>query len=149
MGGRNATVGRLQRLPHPDQGSMLTQPSEKTVTVSDADLVRLASKPLAFMLRYVMRHKVQHAVIMLSVIVAVGCAVGSSYAVNFLVDTLNAGQDGKMGPVWKAVALLGGLIAFDNMAWRVGGWVSTHAFVTVTGDLRRDLFRHLTGHAPS
>ena len=27
--------------------------------------------------------------------------------------------------------------------------MSTHAFVAVTGDLRRDLFRHLTGHAPS
>ena len=33
--------------------------------------------------------------------------------------------------------------------WRLGGWTATHTFVDVTGDLRRDLFRHLTGHAPS
>jgi ATP-binding cassette, subfamily B, bacterial len=125
------------------------QPVDHSVTVSDADLVRLARKPMAFMFRYVMRHKIQHAAIMLSVILAVGCAVGSSYAVNFLVDTLNAHKDGPMPPVWRAVGLLGGLIACDNMAWRIGGWVSTYAFVTVTGDLRRDLFRHLTGHAPS
>src|SRR5262249_16377902 len=27
--------------------------------------------------------------------------------------------------------------------------IAAHAFVRVTGDLRSDLFRHLTGHAPS
>ena len=119
------------------------------VTISDADLVRLARQPMAFMFRYVMRHKFQHTAIMLSVILAVGCAVGSSYAVRYLVDTLNRHANGQMPPVWAAVGFLGGLIAFDNMAWRIGGWISTTAFVTVTGDLRRDLFRHLTGHAPS
>ena len=119
------------------------------VTISDADLVRLARKPMAFMFRYVLRHKLQHFAILLSVVLAVGCAVGSSYAVNYLVDTLNAHRNGPMPPVWAAVGFLGGLIAFDNMAWRIGGWISTYAFVTVTGDLRRDLFRHLTGHAPS
>ncbi len=132
----------------------VARPADASVTVSDADLVRLAGRPMAFMTRYVMHHKLQHAAIMLSVVLAVGCAVGSSYAVNYLVDTLNAHQGsahqaGRMGPVWRAVIFLGGLIALDNMSWRIGGWVSTHAFVTVTGDLRRDLFRHLTGHAPS
>jgi ATP-binding cassette subfamily B protein len=33
--------------------------------------------------------------------------------------------------------------------WRVASWISTYTFVAVTGDLRRDLFRHLTGQAPS
>src|SRR5262249_12086380 len=28
-------------------------------------------------------------------------------------------------------------------------WIASYTFVAVTGDLRRDLFRHLTGHAPS
>ena len=128
---------------------MPTHAADKQVTISDADLVRLARQPLAFMFRYLLRHKLAHLGILLSVIVAVGCAVGSSYAVNYLVDTLNSHANGPMGPVWGAVGFLGGLIAFDNMAWRLGGWISTTAFVTVTGDLRRDLFRHLTGHAPS
>ncbi|MCQ8278956.1 ABC transporter ATP-binding protein/permease [Acetobacteraceae bacterium KSS8] len=121
----------------------------ESVTVSDSDLIRLAPKPLAFMFRYVMHHKLQHGIILASVVVAVSAVVGSSYAVNHLVDTLNAYRGGSMRPVWLAVAMLAILIAVDNLAWRVGGWVATYAFVQVTGDLRRDLFRHLTGHAPS
>ena len=31
--------------------------------------------------------------------------------------------------------------------WRVAVWIANYAFVAVTGDLRRDLFRHLTGHS--
>ena len=41
------------------------------------------------------------------------------------------------------------LIAADNLLWRLAGWVASFTFVRVTGDLRRDLFRHLTGHSPS
>ena len=41
------------------------------------------------------------------------------------------------------------LVAADNLLWRLAGWISSHAFVGVTGDLRGELFRHLTGHAPS
>ena len=37
------------------------------------------------------------------------------------------------------------LIAADNLLWRVASWIANYAFVGVTGDLRRDLFRHLTG----
>src|SRR5207302_6746605 len=50
---------------------------------------------------------------------------------------------------WVAFALLLSLIAADNLLWRVASWVASHTFVAVTGDLRSDLFRHLTGHAPS
>ncbi len=121
----------------------------EAVTIDDADLIRLAPRPLAFMARYVLHHKLQHALILLSVVVAVVAVVGSSYAVHYLVDTLTGYRGGPMRPVWIAVGLLGLLICVDNLAWRVGGWVATHAFVAVTGDLRRDLFRHLTGHAPS
>ena len=121
----------------------------EAVTIDDADLIRLAPRPLAFMARYVLHHKLQHALILFSVVVAVIAVVGSSYAVHYLVDTLTSYRGGPMRPVWIAVGLLGLLICVDNLAWRVGGWVATHAFVAVTGDLRRDLFRHLTGHAPS
>lgn len=40
-------------------------------------------------------------------------------------------------------------VAADNLAWRVGGFVAARTFVKVTGDIRRDLFGHLAGHAPS
>ena len=29
------------------------------------------------------------------------------------------------------------LVAGDNLLWRLAGWVSTHAFVAVGGDMRR------------
>ena len=51
--------------------------------------------------------------------------------------------------VWTAFLLLGALIAGDNLLWRLASWIANFAFVGVTGDLRRDLFRHLTGHSPS
>jgi ATP-binding cassette subfamily B protein len=96
------------------------------------------------MLGYVRRHLWAHAVMAASVVVAVACSVGSQYAVRDLVDALTG-----HGTVWLAFAMLAGLIAADNLSWRLGGWVATHVLVRVTGDIRRDLFRHLTGHGPA
>ncbi len=90
-------------------------------------------------------HLAGHVVVLTSVVLAVGCSVASQYSVKHLVDTLTAGAH---GPVWGAFFLLAGLIAADNLLWRVGGWIASHSFVSVTGDLRRDLFQHLTGHSP-
>ena len=56
-----------------------------------------------------------------------------------------AGQD----KVWGGFALLCGLVAADNLLWRVGGYAAHRTFVAVTGDIRRDLFTHLSGHSPS
>jgi ATP-binding cassette subfamily B protein len=95
---------------------------------------------------YIRRHGVAHGVVLLSVVLAVGCSIASQYGVKHLVDTLTAG---KHGPVWTAFYILAGLICADNMLWRVGGWTAARCFVAVTGDIRRDLFHHLTGHAPS
>ena len=112
----------------------------------DPQPVDVSQRPLAFIGRYVRRHAVGHGIVLLSVVAAVGCSIGSQYSVKHLVDTLTAGAH---GPVWTAFFLLAGLIAADNMLWRIGGWVASHAFVAVTGDLRRDLFHHLTGHSPA
>ena len=37
----------------------------------------------------------------------------------------------------------------DNLLWRLAGWIAARAFVELSGDLRLDLFEHLSGHAPS
>ncbi|HEY2529219.1 MAG TPA: ABC transporter ATP-binding protein [Xanthobacteraceae bacterium] len=111
-----------------------------------ADLCDYASRPLAFLFRYVRRRPLSHAVILGAVLAAVACSVGTQYGVKFLVDTLSHGEsDG----VWIAFALLGSLIAADNLLWRIASWIANFTFVGVTGDLRRDLFRHLTGHSPA
>jgi len=108
-----------------------------------------ANRSLAFIVHYVLRRAPSHAIVMVSVLTAVGCAIASQYAIKHLIDVLS-GQSGHSNDttVWSAFALLTGLVAADNLTWRVGGWAASHAFVTVSGDLRRDLFRHLTGHAP-
>jgi ATP-binding cassette subfamily B protein len=105
-----------------------------------------AHHPINFMLRYVKKRALGHATVLLSVLAGVGCSVASQYAVKHLVDVLAGGP---AGPIWTAFSILAGLIAADNLLWRVGGWSATHTFVAVTGDIRRDLFQHLTGHAPA
>ena len=115
------------------------------MSVGDPKRFDISERPIAFMLRYVRRHLVGHVTVLISVILAVGCSIASQYSVKHLVDTLTAGAH---GPVWTAFFLLAALIAADNLLWRLGGWVASHSFVLVTGDLRRDLFQHLTGHSP-
>lgn len=110
-------------------------------------LCRYASRPFAFLGRYVRLHPLSHTVILISVLGAVGCSVSTQYGVKALVDALSRGPGNGHAAVWGAFALLVSLIAADNFLWRVAGWVASDSFVRVTGDLRRDLFRHLTGHA--
>jgi ATP-binding cassette subfamily B protein len=107
-------------------------------------LEEATNSPLRFILGYVRAHRIGHAVILASVAAGVGCSIGSHYAVKNLVDVLSGGP---AAPIWAAFILLGGLIAADNLSWRVGGWAATKTFVRVTGDIRRDLFGHLTGHS--
>ncbi|MFT8776072.1 MAG: ABC transporter ATP-binding protein [Gluconacetobacter liquefaciens] len=121
--------------------------TETRTTISDDQLVHYPGRPLAFVFRYARGHALLHAVIFLSVMVAVACTVGATYATRFLVDTMTAHGVGDMPPVWNAVVALVVVIAFDNMSWRVAGWFATYAFVDMTGDVRRDLFRYLTGHS--
>src|SRR3982074_1140692 len=107
-----------------------------------------AHRPLPFVLRYLRQRLAAHVVILSAVIAAVACSVGTQYGVKFLVDSLSAGP-AHAGGVWLAFVFLMSLIAADNFLWRIASWTASFTFVGVTGDLRRDIFRHLTGHAPS
>ncbi|WP_050423403.1 ABC transporter ATP-binding protein [Bradyrhizobium tropiciagri] len=107
-----------------------------------------AHRPFPFVLRYLRRRLPSHVVILSAVVAAVACSVGTQYGVKNLVDALSAGPSAANG-VWLAFALLMSLIAADNFMWRIASWTASYTFVSVTGDLRRDMFRHLTGHAPS
>src|SRR6266436_3418781 len=115
------------------------------------DACRYSDRPLAFLARYVRRRPVAHAAIATAVVAAVGCSVGAQYGVKVLVDTLAGGLyvGTHARDAWLGFLLLATLIAADNLLWRVASWIASYIFVAVTGDLRRDLFRHLTGHAPS
>jgi ATP-binding cassette, subfamily B, bacterial len=112
------------------------------------DISRYADRPFAFVAHYLRQRKVSHAIIFGTVLAAVVCSVGTQYGVKFLVDSLSAGPQ-ISNAVWTAFILLASLIAADNLLWRVASWIAASAFVGVTGDVRKDLFRYLTGHAPS
>jgi ATP-binding cassette, subfamily B, bacterial len=112
------------------------------------NLSAYADRPIAFFTRYVRLHRFAHAVILLAVAAAVVCAVMTQYGVKLLVDTLSQ-AGASASAVWFAFGVLVVLIASDNLLWRLAAWVGHSTFVAVTGDARRDLFRHLTGHAPS
>jgi len=111
-------------------------------------LSRYANHPVAFVLRYLRQRSASHAVIVASVVVAVTCSVGTQYGVKYLVDGLSSGA-ARAANVWLAFGFLISLIAADNFLWRIASWTASFTFVGVTGDLRRDIFRHLTGHSPN
>jgi ATP-binding cassette subfamily B protein len=111
-----------------------------------SNLARYSGRPFVFVAHYLRSRLLSHSVIIGTVTAAVVCSVGTQYGVKYLVDSLASGVP---HAVWQAFLLLVSLIAADNLLWRVATWVASGAFVNVTGDLRRDLFRHLSGHAPS
>jgi ATP-binding cassette, subfamily B, bacterial len=109
-------------------------------------LPRYASRGASrFLLHYACRRPWSHLVVLSSVLSAVACAIGSQYGVKNLVDVLGSGHPGDV-PLWGAVAILLALVAGDNLLWRLAGFVASYAFVAVGGDLRLDLFDHLSGH---
>ena len=110
------------------------------------DLSPLASRPFAFLFRYVARRPIAHAAILAAVVGAAACSVSTQYGVKSLIDALS-GSHSEM--VWVAFALLVGLMAADNFLWRLAGWIASYAFVAASGELRGELFRHITDHAPS
>jgi ATP-binding cassette, subfamily B, bacterial len=113
------------------------------------DACRYVDRPFAFILRYVRLRTFSHAVIVAAVLAAVACSVTTQYGLKYLVDTLASGPAAAARGIWLAFLFLVLLIAADNLLWRLGGWVASFTFVRVTGDLRSDLFRHLTGHSPN
>jgi ATP-binding cassette, subfamily B, bacterial len=113
-----------------------------------SDLCHYRHRPVALIARYVIRRLTSHAAILLAVLGAVTCAIGVQYGVKRLVDVLAQTPKFEVNP-WPPFFLLVSLIAGDNLLWRVAGWVASSTFVKVTGDVRSELFRHLTGHAPA
>lgn len=111
-------------------------------------LSRYAGRPLSLIWRYVARHKLAHGVLLLSIVAATGCALAAQLGIRNLIDALPAGHAHPQRVVYAFIVLVA-LIFSDNLLWRIGGWVSAHAFVAVTGDIRQDMFEYLAGHAPS
>ena len=111
------------------------------------DLSSYRGRPYQFIGRFIAAYPYAHFGIGAAVVAAVFCSVSTQYGVKFLVDALAGSASQSM--VWIGFALLAGLIAADNLLWRVASWIANTTFVDVSGAVRRTLFRYLTGHAPS
>ena len=111
------------------------------------ELCKYANRPFAFIGRYLRRRRIAHLAILIAVVGAVSCSVATQYGVKFLIDTLAQGP--KAASIVAPFAVLAILISADNLLWRLACWIGSFTFVAVSGDLRRELFRHLTGHAPN
>ncbi len=109
------------------------------------DLTSRSENPIAYLWHYVLRRPVSHAAILCAVCAAVACSVSTQYGIKMLVDSLTTHS---LSP-WTAFAVLVSFIAADNMFWRIGSLIASFTFVQVTGDVRKDLFRHLTRHSHS
>jgi ATP-binding cassette subfamily B protein len=115
--------------------------------MGEADLTKYGDRTLAFLGRYIRARPAPHVAIAIAVLTAVGCSVSTQYGVKRLVDALSAPS--RAGSPWFAFCVLLFFIAADNLSWRAAGLMGSYTFVRVTGDIRADLFRHLTGHAPN
>ena len=104
--------------------------------------------PLRFLWHYARRRAPGHLLVLVAVLAAVGCSVAAQYGLKRLIDIVSAGP-GAAAAVWPAFGFLCGIIAADNLLWRLGGWAATRSFVAVGGDIRRDLFAHLAAHSPA
>jgi ATP-binding cassette subfamily B protein len=147
--GRTVPGTGARRIVPAAQPSAGPQPAGPPQTAWPADLPALRGRPLGFLFHYVRRHPVGHLTVLISVLLAVACSVSTQYGLKHLIDIVSRGQDAAAPLVWGAFAILCGLVAADNLLWRVGGYAAHRTFVTVTGDIRRDLFQHLSGHSPS
>jgi len=114
----------------------------------DISLAKLRGRPLSFLFRYVRQHAIGHAAVLLAVLIAVTCSVSTQFGMKHLIDVVSMGPDMGAKYVWFAFVLLCALVVADNLFWRVGGYVAHRTFVAVTGDIRRDVFAYLCGHAP-
>jgi ATP-binding cassette subfamily B protein len=124
-------------------------PEAPPASISAALLSGLRGRPIVFLFHYMRAHPIGHLTVLMSVLLAVACSVSTQYGMKYLIDVVSSGQDAGGPLVWGAFLLLCGLVAADNMLWRVGGYAAHRTFVAVTGDIRRDLFAHLSGHSPS
>jgi ATP-binding cassette subfamily B protein len=118
------------------------------MTDTELSLARLRARPMAFLFRYIGLHPVGHAIVLAAVLIAVGCSVTTQFAMKHLIDVVSMGRESGATLVWGAFAILCALVAADNLMWRVAGYTAHRTFVAVTGDIRRDLFAWLSGHAP-
>ena len=105
----------------------------------------IPDRALPFLLRYVRMRPLLFSTVLAVIIGGAACAVGVQYAMKMLIDAMDA-DNRQTAAIWMPLALFIGLIATENILWRLGGVFGSKAVIATGVDLRLDLFEHLTGH---
>lgn len=98
--------------------------------------------PLAFIWTYVRRRSRSFGLLIAGVVCAAGAAVSVQYVLKMLVDIM-AGPEAGRSAVWMALGFFVGLIAFENLCWRMVGWLTCRTTVGAGVEMRLDLFDQL------
>lgn len=106
----------------------------------------LPTRPVPYLLHYVRARPWHFGTLLLLIVGAASCAVAVQYGMKLLVDAMATTDDRANADVWSPLTLFIGLIALENILWRLGGWLGCRTVVASCADIRLDLFRHLTGH---
>ena len=105
----------------------------------------IPDRALPFLLRYVRMRPGLFGTVLLVIVGGASCAVGVQYAMKMLIDAMDA-DNRQTAAIWMPLILFIGLIAMENIMWRLGGFFGSKAVIKTGVDLRLDLFEHLTGH---
>lgn len=104
------------------------------------------TRPIPFLFRYARLRPWMHGGLLALVVSATACALAVQYVMKLLVDGMAGGPQAQTA-VWTALALFIGLIAAENILWRLSGWLGCRTVVAAGVDIRVDVFDHLSGHA--
>ena len=105
----------------------------------------IPDRALPFLLRYVRMRPWLFSIVLAVIVGGAACAVGVQYAMKMLIDAMDA-DNRQSAAIWMPLTLFIGLIATENILWRLGGVFGSKAVIATGVDLRLDLFEHLTGH---
>jgi ATP-binding cassette subfamily B protein len=105
----------------------------------------IPDRALPFLLRYVRMRPWLFSTVLIIIVGGAACAVGVQYAMKMLIDAMDA-DNRQTAAIWMPLTLFIGLIATENVLWRLGGVFGSKAVIATGVDLRLDLFEHLTGH---
>ncbi|WP_375459929.1 ABC transporter ATP-binding protein [uncultured Enterovirga sp.] len=106
------------------------------------DIGRHLTSPGRFLFHYVRVRSSVFLVLGVGVVSAAGAAVSVQYVIKLLVDVMAGPAEGK-NAVWTVLAFFVCLIAFENLCWRLVGWLTCRTTVDAGVEMRLDLFEYL------
>jgi ATP-binding cassette, subfamily B, bacterial len=99
-------------------------------------------RPFPFLWHFVRRRPFLH----LAAVAAAAAACSAQYGLKLIVDAMAGGPQNLSG-VWWAAAVFAGLLACESALWRIGSRTGYRAILADKGEVKLELFSHLTGHS--